>query len=422
MGKRRGNNEGSVQKRKTCQNPDCGKVSTAADERNLKVCKHCGVALPSEGLWAVIATIGGKRKPFYGATRQEAVAKAKAARTAAEATGYVEPTKTTLGEWLDKWLTNYKRAELKPSTYESYVDLVNRHIKPALGAIPLAKLQANTLQAFYNDGLASGRKDGTGGLSTRVVRYFHAVIRQALQQAVKEGLLARNVADATSPPVIKNKQMRPLTEGELLDFLDAAQNDRLFAAFLLAATTGLRRGELLGLSWACTDLERGVISVQRQLVHLKTGLVLDDTTKSKSGRRTVTLTDDAIRELKAHRKRQVQERLLMGEAYQDMDLVFCREDGTPVDPREVTKRFQRLLVKAGLPMVRLHDLRHTHATLLLSRGIPAKLVQERLGHSSIVMTLDLYSHVTPEMQRLAADSMSGLLAKVAARPAATSKN
>jgi len=277
----------------------------------------------------------------------------------------------------------------------------------------MAKLQANTLQNFYNEKLEQGRVDGKGGLSTRMVRYMHAIIRQAMQQAVKEGLLGRNVADATNPPVIKNKQMRPLAETELLDFLEleTVRTDRLLTAYLLAATTGMRRGELLGLCWDCVDLERGVVTVQRQLLVLNSGLILDETTKTKSGKRSINMTDDAIRELKAHRKRQLQGRLLLGEAYQDNSLVFCKEDGSLLRPEEFTKRFQRHLVNAGLPKVRLHDLRHTHATLLLQRGIPAKLVQERLGHSSITMTLDLYSHVTPEMAKLAAESLNGLLAK-----------
>jgi integrase len=422
MAKRRGNNEGSIFKRKTCGNGDCKKVTTGESEASLKVCRHCGAVLPSEGLWVAVASLGfdpgtgrARRKSFYGKTRTEVADKLSKARQDVKGGLFVEPTKTALGEWLDRWLTGYKKGELRASTYEGYEMIINTHIKPALGNIPMAKLQANTLQNFYNEKLANGRRDGKGGLSTRQVRYFHAVIRQALQQAVKEGLLIRNVADATSPPVIKNKQMQPLAEAELLDFLETAKDDRLFAAFVLAATTGLRRGELLGLCWDCVDLERGVIAVQRQLLGLKSGLVLDDTTKSKSGRRSVTLTDDAIRELKSHRRRQAQERLLLGEAYQDSGMVFCKEDGSPLDPREFTKRFQRYLTNAGLPKVRLHDLRHTHATLLLQRGIPAKLVQERLGHSSITMTLDLYSHVTPEMAKLAAESMNGLLAKAAAQ-------
>jgi integrase len=387
MTKRRGNNEGSITKRK-------------------------------DGTWQASVSAGydpatgkPKRKYFYGRTRRE-VADMLAKALAEVKTGrFVEPTKTTLGEWLDKWLTGYKKSELKPGTYDSYETLINTHIKPALGNIPMAKLQANTLQDFYNEKLADGRVDGTGGLSTRTVRYFHAVIRQALEQAVKEGLLARNVADATNPPVIKNKQMQPLTESELLDFLETAKGDRLFAAYLLSATTGLRRGELLGLCWDCVDLERGTLSVKRQLLRLKGCLILDDSTKSKSSRRNVTLTDDTMRELKSHRKRQLQERLLLGGDYRDNGLVFCKEDGTALEPVDFNKRFQRYLTNAGLPKVRLHDLRHTHATLLLARGIPAKLVQERLGHSSITMTLDLYSHVTPEMQRLAAESMNGLLAQ-----------
>lgn len=223
--------------------------------------------------------------------------------------------------------------------------------------------------------------------------------------------MPRNVADATSPPTVKNKQMRPLTEKELLIFFDAAKDDRLFAAYVLAATTGLRRGELLGLCWDCVDLEHGVITVKRQLMALKDGLTLEETTKSKSGRRNVTLTDDAIRELKAWRKRQLQEKLFFGEAYQDNGLVFCKEDGSPLDPGELTKRFQRHLEKAGLPKVRLHDLRHTHASLLLARGVHPKVVQERLGHSSITMTLDLYSHLTPGLQEAAAATLNGPLRK-----------
>lgn len=387
MGKRRGNGEGSIYKR-----PDgtwVGQVSVGHDPTTGKL----------------------KRKSFYGKTRKEVADKIAQALQEVRSGTYIEPAQTTFGEWLDKWLTGYKKGQLKPSTYESYEMLINVHIKPVLGKVPLAKLQAHMLQTFYNDKLAAGRANGKGGLSTRMVRYLHAVIRQALEQAVKEGLLTRNVADATSPPVIKNKQFRPLTEEELLKFFDAVKYDQLFAAYVLAATTGLRRGELLGLCWDCVDLEQGIITVKRQLLVLKDGLTLEETTKSKSGKRSIVLTDDAIRELKAHRKRQLQEKLLLGEAYQDNGLVFCRKDGTPLDPREFTKRFQRYLEKAGLPKVRLHDLRHTHASLLLARGVHPKVVQERLGHSSITITLDLYSHLAPGLQEAAAATLNGLLRK-----------
>lgn len=387
MGKRRGNNEGTIYKR-----PDgvwIGQVSIGYDPVTGKL----------------------KRKSFYGKTRKEVADKIAQALQEVRTGVFVEPTQTSFGEWLDKWLTGYKKGQLKQSTYQGYEILINVHIKPALGKIPMAKLQAHMLQAFYNEKLEKGRADGKGSLSTRMVRYMHAIIRQALQQAVKEGLLSRNVADATSPPAVKNKQMRPLTEDELLAFFDAAKDDRLFAAYVVAATTGLRRGELLGLCWDCVDLDNGVITVQRELLALKDGLVLEETTKSKSGRRCIVLTDDAIRELKAYRKRQAKEKLLFGEAYQDHGLVFCKEDGTPIDPRVFTKHFQRILVKAGLPKVRLHDLRHTHASLLLARGVHPKVVQERLGHSSITMTLDLYSHLVPGLQEAAAATLNGLLKK-----------
>ncbi len=368
-----------------------------------------------DGRWAGQVSLGydskGKRlrKTFYGQTRKEVADQVTAALQKVATGTYIEPTTVTFGEWLDKWLTSYKKGQLKQSTYESYESMIETHIKPALGGVPMAKLQAHTLQSFYNDKLKNGRADGKGGLSTRMVRYCHAIIRQALQQAVKEGLLPRNVADATNPPTVQSKKMQPLTEDQLITFFGAAKDDRLFAAYVLAATTGLRRGELLGLCWDCVNLKDGAITVQRQLLALQDGPTLEETTKSKSGRRNVSLTDDATRELKAHRKRQAQEMLLMGEAYQNNNLVFCSEDGSCLDPREFTKRFQRLLKKAGLPKVRLHDLRHTHASLLLARGVHPKVVQERLGHSSITMTLDLYSHLAPGLDQAAAASLNGLL-------------
>lgn len=389
---KRGNNEGTIYRR-----PDgrwCGQATVGTDP----------------------ATGKPKRKTFYGKTRQEVAAKLTEALQKVQAGTYLEPATITLGQWLDKWMTEYKKGQLRPLTYQSYMGTIERHVKPALGRIPLAKLQAHMIQSFYNEKLTSGRKDGRGGLSTREVRYFHAIIHGALEQAVKEGLLARNVAAATSPPTVKNKPMRPLTEDELLAFLAAAREERFFAAYLLAATTGLRRGELLGLCWDSVDLTGGALVVQRQLLPLKNDegkltVVLDDATKSQSGRRSIALTEDAVCALKAHRKKQLEEKLLLGPAYQDHGLVFCNEDGTPLDPRSFTRRFQRVLEKAGLPKVRLHDLRHTHASLLLSRGVHPKVVQERLGHASITMTMDLYSHLFPNLQEAAAATLNGLVEK-----------
>jgi len=387
MTKRRGNGEGSISKR-------------------------------SDGSWLGQVSIGNdpgtgkpKRKSFYGKTRKEVADKMAQLMQEVRNGTYVEPSTTTLGEWMGKWLTVYKKGQLRPGTYENYEVLIKTHINPGLGNTLIAKLQAQMLQNFYNEKLESGRKDGKGGLSTRTVRYFHTIIREALEQAVKEGILSRNVADSTSPPVITTKQMQLLTESELLTFLDKAKGDRLYAAYVMVAMTGLRRGELLGLCWDCVSLEQGVITVKRELLALNEGLLLQENTKTKSGKRSITLTDDSIRELKAYKKRQAQEKLLSGVAYQDNDFVFCKEDGTALNPKDFTKRFQRLLKAAGVPIVRLHDMRHLHATLLLQRSIPAKLVQERLGHRSVKMTLDLYSHVTLEMKEMAAESLNGFLSK-----------
>ena len=368
-----------------------------------------------DGRWLGQVSLGydadGKRirKSFSGKTRKEVADKIAAALHEVTTGTYIEPTTITLGEWLDRWMTSYKKAQLKQSTYESYDSMIETYIKPVLGDVPMAKLQGPMLQDFYNEQLESGRRKTKGGLSNRTVRYLHSIIRQALQKAVKENMLPRNPADTTNPPVAKSGQVEPLTKDQLLTFFETAKDDRLYAAYVLAATTGLRRGELLGLCWDCVDLKGGVITVQRQLLALEDGPTMDDGTKSKRGRRSIALTDDATRELKAHRKRQAQEMLLIGEAYQKNNLVFAEADGTYLDPREFTKHFQRLLKQAGLPKVRLHDLRHTHASLLLARGVHPKVVQERLGHSSITMTLDLYSHLTPGLDEAAAATLNGLL-------------
>ena len=418
MAKRRGNNEGTVLLRKRCSS--CKKVNTSSETKKLSKCRTCGEKLPDKGTWVAQVTFGvnpdtGKtqRPSFYGKTRKQAVEKMNAAINDFKNGTYIEKSSTyTFGDWLDKWLNDYKKATLKQHTYESYESLIRLHIKPCLGKSLITKMQTNQLQTFYNKKLKGDANKGIKSLSSRMVRYMHAVIRQALEQAVKEGKVNRNVADLTTPPVIKNKSIIPLTEEELLVFLRQAQSDRYFAAFLLAATTGLRRGELLGLTWDCVDLGKGIITVRRQLIPVKGGLKIEETTKSDSSKRRINLTDDAIRELKSHKKEQEEKiKMLPDDLYQDNNLVFALEDGRFIEPRAFTKRFQRIIKKAGLSKVRLHDLRHTHASLLLARGIHPKIVQERLGHSSISITLDLYSHLTDNLQKAAALSLNGLMTK-----------
>lgn len=412
--KRRGNNEGYIAKRKVCG--QCKKIITSNDSNKLVHCHNCGSELPETATWFAQVTVGnhpktGKpvRKSFYGKTRKQVFDKMQDALKGISNGLYTEPSKISFGEWLDRWLLEYKKGNINEHTYESYQSLINIHIKPALGTEKIANLQGDQLQAFYNQKLKNGRHDGKAGLSTRMVRYIHGIIKQALDKALKLGWVTRNIADDTDPPKLKSKQIKPLTEDQILTLFNVVKDDRFYAAYVLLVTTGLRRGELLGLKWDCVDLEQGIIIVKRQLIPLNRRLELQETTKSNSSRRQVALTDDAIRELTAHKKHQDEEKQILSGTYQDNNLVFAREDGSFIEPRSFTKRFQRFLIRAGLPKVGLHNLRHTHATLLLNRGIHPKIVQERLGHSSITITLDLYSHLSPNIQQQAASSLDGLI-------------
>ncbi len=314
-----------------------------------------------------------------------------------------------LGEWLEQWLNNYKKHSVRPSTWESYQVIMNTHIIPAVGKIPLKRLKAANLQQMYAEKLKTVGKRGTP-LSTRYVRYMHAIVRQALQQAVKEKLVPYNAADATQPPRLIGKEMSILSEEEIGKLLEAIKDDRYYLAYKLAVATGARRGEVLGLCWDCVDFYQETKTIKRQLLALKDDPQLDHHLKTKAGKRNITLPPGITKELKALKKMQSKEQVALGEAYvgNPHNLVFTREDGSAINPQDFSKHFQRLCERAGLPRIRLHDLRHSHASLLLKKNIHPKVVQERLGHSSITMTLDLYSHLTPGLQKEAADVLGDI--------------
>ena len=375
-----------------------------------------------DGRWMAQITIGRdpatgklKRLTRYFKTRQEAQAWLAEVQHQMNTGSFVEPNKVTVADWLDRWLEVYVKPKVRAKTYHGYRDAARLHIIPKIGHIPLTQLQAGDLQMLYNEKLQSGRLNGKGGLYSRTIHLMHQVIHGALQQAVKEQLVYRNVSEAVSLPKMRHKEIQPLTAEQVTRFLEVAKEDRLYAAFLMDIGTGMRRGELLALRWQDIDLKKGVAHIRRSLGRVKaeggqtkTALVFDEPKTSKS-KRDVPLPGEVIRELKEHRKRQLQEKLLFGQAYQDNDLVFATEDGKPIDPDNFGKRYARLLDKAGIPHVALHNLRHTCATLLLEAGEHPKVVQELLGHTKVSTTLDLYSHVRPELLEQAAEKLNAFL-------------
>jgi integrase len=311
---------------------------------------------------------------------------------------YVSPDRRTVGGYLEEdWLPAVK-ARLTPSTWDSYARNVRLHIAPELGPIPLQALTAARLNEFYALLSSNGRRDGRGGL--------------ALADAARWSLIQRNVADQADPPSIRSTapEMKTWTADELARFLDFLADDRLYAAWVLAATTGMRRGEVLGLRWSDVDLDASRLSVRQTLVSVayETNFSAPKTSRS---RRSISLDATTVTALRAHRKRQLEERIAWCSAYHDSGLVVTREDGTSVHPDRFTQMFDKHVKQSGLPRIRLHDLRHTHATLALAAGVHPKVVSERLGHATVAFTLDVYSHAVPALQEDAADRVASLIFK-----------
>ena len=365
-------------------------------------------------LWYAVVDVGrgddGKRKQkWLGGfkTRKEAQAALARALHDLGQGSYVEPSKQTAAEFLDEWLKAV-RSTIRHSTWDSYRSNVEAHIVPRLGAIPLRHLGPERLNAFYAELLEDGRSDGEGGLSTRTVRYVHMILRRALKDAVRWGKLARNPADLADPPRPKGTQMLVWTSEQVRSFLGHVEEDRLFACYLLAATTGMRRGELLGLRWEDIDLEAGRLQVRATRVVVDKDVV-ESEPKTRRSRRSISLDAGTVAALRSHRASQLSERLAWGPGYQDSGLVFTREDGAPIHPQSLSWSFRHRVKRAGLPLIRFHDLRHTYATLALSAGVHPKIVSERLGHSSIAITLDTYSHVIPALAEQEANRVASMI-------------
>src|ERR671912_2206431 len=377
MAKKRGNNEGSISRRR-------------------------------DGRWEArytVHTAEGRRRPvLYGKTRAEVSAKLTKAMADRDGGVVFDAGGATVGAYLDRWLSDSVRGTVRESTYSRDKYLVTNHIKPALGRLKLTNLNALHLQGFYRDRLDSG-------LSGSTVQKMHHVLHKALAQAFKWNLIPRSPADSVKAPTPTPKEMQPLSASEARKLLEAAQGDKLEALYVLAVHTGMRRGELLALKWADVDLDLATVRVRRTLTRGEDGrgYVVGAATKSGKGRH-VRLTPRAVEALKRHRARQAKEKHKVGGLYRDQDLVFAGEGGNPINPSNLRNRsFKPLLERAELPRITFHDLRHTCASLLFQRHVHPKFVQELLGHASVAITLDTYSHMLPGMGSEAADAMGEAL-------------
>ncbi|MCW2744044.1 MAG: Tyrosine recombinase XerC-like [Mycobacterium sp.] len=335
-------------------------------------------------------------------TEREAWTACRAALVAAESGRLVSPSRRTLGAFLlEEWLPAM-RTVLKPSTWASYDEYIRAYVVPVLGEARLQELSAPRLMALYRHLMERGRVKRSGGLSPKTVRNVHVILHKALADATAWRYVVENVAVHAQPPRLSRPVPAFWTPEQLRRFLVGARDDRFFGLFLLATTTGMRRGELCGLRWSDVDLNAGTAAISA------TRVVVDGRSEGSDGktarsRRLLALDPVSVEALRVRWRQQAEERAFFGEAYQDSGLVFAWEDGRSVHPDVLRQRFNRLATRLGLPAIRLHDLRHSYASAALAAGVPAKVVSERLGHASVAFTLAQYTHLVPGLDRQAAN-------------------
>jgi integrase len=319
----------------------------------------------------------------------------------------IEPNKTTLAQFLDLWLDDVK-SRVSPKTHERYEQVCRKNIAPLLGAVLLPKLKPAQISEAYSKALASGHRKGKGGLSPRTVHHMHVILKGALDRAMKWEMLVRNPADAVDPPKVEDSPMNTYDLAHTAELIETARGKRIFIPALIAVLCGLRRGEIAALRWRNVDLGAAQLAVVQSAEQTKAGVRYKE---PKSGRaRTIALSATVVAELKAHRIAQAQELLRAGRRLSDDDFVVAQADGLPLRPHSLGQEWVRFLVThSALPRIRFHDLRHAHATHLLGSGVHPKIASERLGHSKVGITLDLYSHVLPNMQTDAASVVDDAL-------------
>ena len=362
-----------------------------------------------------IAPPGAPRKQVRRsgfATKKEAVATLAQLQVEVESGDRVDPSKLTYGAYVkDRWFPAIE-GNLRPSTLSSYRDVLRVYALPELGSIRLQALTPDLLNSLYGRLTATGGRAGQG-LSRRTVRYVHTVIAKSLKDAERWRLVRRNVAALADPPTAKSTKpgrVKAWSAEEVRSFLDHVGDHRLRPLWWVLTTTGLRRGEALGLRWGNVDLEAGSASIVHTLISVNYE-VLESTPKTDRGRRLVSLDPETVSVLRAWRKRQLEERVAWGPAWTDTGYVFTREDGTAWHPDRISHLFRQLVRQTDLPGISVHDLRHTSASLALAGGVPMKVVSDRLGHSSIAITADVYSHVSEGMDREAAIAIASAVSR-----------
>lgn len=360
----------------------------------------------SDGRWAaahyVLRPDGGRvRRPVYGKSRREVASKLAdlVAKTAAGVPLAVDAW--TVERYGAHWLEHIASPRLKPATVSSYQATLRLHIVPRLGRVKLHALTPVQVRELLSAKRASG-------LSDRSVQIIHGTLRAMLGEAMREELIGRNVASLVRGPVVQREEVKPWSPEEASLFLDASSSHRLYALFAVGVALGLRKGELLALRWEDVDLDEGLVHVRRNVQRLPEGLVFGSP-KSARSRRTISLPATSVRVLRAHRARQVAEKLKLGSEWIETGLVFTSEVGTVMEPRNLSRLFDALMLAAGVRRIRFHDLRHTCASLLLAQGVPSRVVMDVLGHSQLAVTTDLYSHVMPTALREAADAIDRAL-------------
>lgn len=386
MGKKRGNGEGSIVKVK-------------------------------DNLWRGAIVIGRdqngnlKRKWFSGKTKKEVIEKMQPVLALISTGDYVEPSKTSFGEWLDVWLSEYKKNVLKPTTYDSYETNIRCHLKPGLGHISLKNLKTFDIQHFINEKYENG-------VSTALIRKLKNIIHGSLKQAIVNQLVTKNVSEGVILPTHTQKEIRVFSEEEEKIFIKALTGNRLEVAFKLDLVSGLRIGELLGLTWDCVDFEKGIITIKQSLIRVKNRgknavsknlYYVEQTTKTKNSRRKVPIPKAAVTMLERYKKLQEWEKRTADGVYEDNNLLFCTALGNRLIPKNAARSFKGISQKAGITGASIHSMRHTYATRLFEKGVAPKTVSELLGHKNVAHTLDVYTHVLPDVKSDAVEKLNYVL-------------